>query len=103
MALGDDQLVARILEDWRTAPIDERLRVTLGFLEKLTLAPASVTAADVAPLRAAGLSDAAIEDAIHATVLFNIYDRMADTLDFDIPDARGFAQGARTLLQRGYL
>lgn len=49
------------------------------------------------------MSDAAIEDAIHATVLFNIYDRMADTLEFDIPDAGGFAQGARMLLKRGYL
>lgn len=82
--------------------MDARLRAALGFLEKLTLDPASVTAADVAPLRAAGLSDEAIEDAIHVTVLFNIYDRMADTLEFDIPPREGFAQGARRLLARGY-
>lgn len=100
--MGDEQLIARILEDWRTAPIDDRLRATLAFLEKLTLAPASVTAADVAPLRAAGLSDEAIEDAIHVTALFNIYDRMADTLDFDIPGPESFAQGAKMLLRRGY-
>ncbi len=92
----------RILEDWRSAPLDPRLRVTLGFLEKLTLEPGSVTAADVGPLRALGLSDEAIEDAIHATVLFNIYDRMADTLEFDIPPREGFAQGASRLLARGY-
>lgn len=92
----------RVLEDWKTAPIDGRLRAALGFIEKLTLDPAAVTAADVVPLRAAGLSDAAIEDAIHASVLFNIYDRMADTLNFDIPEPAGFAQGARMLLQRGY-
>jgi alkylhydroperoxidase family enzyme len=74
----------------------------LGFLEKLTLEPGRVTATDVAPLRAAGLSDGAIEDAIHVTALFSIYDRMADTLDFDIPDRDGFAQGAEMLLRRGY-
>ena len=34
----------------------------LGFLEKLTLEPAAVTAGDVVPLRAQGLSDAAIEE-----------------------------------------
>ena len=95
-------MVQRILDDWRNAPLDPRLRATLGFLEKLTLEPASVTAADVAPLRALGLSDETIEDAIHATVLFNIYDRMADTLEFDIPPREGFAQGARRLLARGY-
>ena len=92
----------RILDDWRSAPLDPRLRATLGFLEKLTLEPEAILAADVAPLRALGLSDEAIEDAIHATVLFNIYDRMADTLDFDIPPKEGFAQGARQLLARGY-
>lgn len=96
-------MVARILDDWRTAPIDGRLRAMLGFLERLTLAPHSVIAADVAPLRAAGLSDDAIEDAIHVTALFNMYDRMADTLDFDIPGPEGFAQGAKMLLRRGYL
>lgn len=74
----------------------------LAFLEKLTLEPEQVTADDVAPLRSAGLSDEAIEDAIHVAALFNIYDRMADTLDFDIPEPAGFAQGATFLLKRGY-
>lgn len=101
--MGDEKLVERVLEDWRTAPIDQRLRGMLGFLEKLTLEPAEVTAADVVPLRAAGLSDEAIEDAIHASVLFNIYDRMADTLGFDVPGPEAFAHGAKMLLRRGYL
>lgn len=74
----------------------------LGFLEKLTLAPESLTAGDVAPLRRAGLSDAAIEDAIHVCALFNVYDRLADSFEFHIPDATGFEQSARRLLNRGY-
>ena len=90
------------LDDWRTAPIDEPLRAMLGFLEKLTLDPEAVTAADVRPLRALGLSDSAIEDAIHVCVLFNVYDRLADALEFDIPDERGFEMSATMLLKRGY-
>lgn len=81
----------------------EHVRLMLAFLEKLTLEPARVTAADIAPLRDAGLSDAAIEDAIHVAVLFNIYDRMADSLGFDIPGPEVFAYGANMLLRRGYL
>ncbi len=92
-----------VLEDWRTAPVDERLRAALAFIEKLTLDPDRVTAADVAPLRSAGLSDEAIEDAIHACALFNIYDRVADTLEFDVPGRESFAQGADMLLKRGYV
>ena len=92
----------QVLDDWRTAPTTERLRAMLGFLEKLTLQPAAVTAADVMPLRAQGLTDRAIEDAIHVAAMFNIYDRMADTLGFEVPGPESFAYSARMLLRRGY-
>jgi alkylhydroperoxidase family enzyme len=95
--------VQAALDDWRTAPVDERTRAMLGFLEKLTLTPESVTAADITPLRAAGLTASAIEDAIHVCTLFSVYDRLADSFNFDIPDARGFEQSATMLLKRGYL
>ena len=102
MAWGDEKQVDAVLNDWRTAPIQDKLRATLGFLEKLTLEPERVSAADVAVLRTTGLSDAAIEDAIHACVLFNIYDRLADALDFHVPGPKGFKQSAISLLRRGY-
>jgi len=95
-------VVHAVLEDVRTAPVDERLRAMLEFLEKLTLEPEGVGAADIAVLRAAGLSDAAIEDAVHVCALFNIYDRVADSLGFQIPDARGSAFSAKMLLRYGY-
>ena len=92
-----------MLADWRTAPVAPKVRATLGFLEKLTLAPAEVRPADVEPLRAAGVSDAAIEDAIHVCVLFNIYDRLADSLSFHLPGPDGYAASGRSLMQRGYV
>jgi uncharacterized peroxidase-related enzyme len=94
--------VDAVLENWRTAPIDERVRAMLGFLEKLTLEPDRVTGGDARLLRAAGMSDNAIEDAIHVCVLFNVYDRLADAFEFDIPDRTGFAKSAEMLLKRGY-
>jgi len=96
-------VVDAVLADWRTAPVGQKLRVTLEFLEKLTLKPSEVGPADVAPLRAEGVSDAAIEDAIHACVLFNIYDRMADSLSFHVPGPAGMAASGRSLMKRGYL
>jgi alkylhydroperoxidase family enzyme len=94
--------VQAVLDDWRSAPVEANLRSALAFIEKLTLDPASVTAADIAPMRAAGLRDAAIEDAIHVCTLFNIYDRLADSFEFEIPDEHGFAMSATMLLKRGY-
>ena len=96
-------MVDAVLEDWRTAPIDAKLRATLAFLEKLTLQPGDVRPGDIEPMRAAGVSEAAIEDAIHACVLFNVYDRMADALKFHLPGPAGYAASGRSLLKRGYL
>jgi uncharacterized peroxidase-related enzyme len=96
-------LVQAALHDWRTAPIDARLRAMLGFLEKLTLTPDLLAATDARQLRDAGLSDSAIEDAIHVCALFSVYDRLADSLEFAIPDDKGFAQSATVLLKRGYV
>ena len=95
--------MAAALADWRTAPLDPKPKAMLGFLEKLTLSPDDVSAADVVPLRAAGLDDPAIEDAIQVCVLFNIYDRLADSLSFHLPGPEGYAASGRSLLQRGYL
>jgi alkylhydroperoxidase family enzyme len=95
--------VQAVLDDWRSAPVEPKLRAALAFVEKLTLDPAAVGPADIAPMRALGISDAAIEDAVHACTLFNVYDRLADSLEFEIPDAHGFAMSATMLIKRGYL
>ena len=92
-----------VLEDWRTAPVDARTRVTLAFLEKLTQQPEAVTAEDIKPMLAEGLTKTAIEDAIHVCTLFSVYDRLADSFEFHIPDARGFEMSATMLLKRGYV
>ena len=99
---GNDALVKAVLNDWRSAPVEPRLRAALAFVEKLTLDPAAVGPADVAPMRELGIREDAIEDAIHVCTLFSVYDRLADSFGFDIPDAHGFDKSATMLLKRGY-
>ena len=101
-ALGDERLVQAVLDDWQTAPVDEKTKAMLGFLRKLTLEPFHVGTADIAPLRAAGLSDAAIEDAIHICANFNVINRLADAFGFELPNPRGLARSTEILLTRGY-
>ena len=74
----------------------------MSLIEKLTLRPDQIEPGDISALRAEGISDEAIEDAIHVTVLFNIIDRIADSLGFEIPTAEGFARAADVLLKKGY-
>jgi uncharacterized peroxidase-related enzyme len=102
MASGEEALVQAVLADYRTAPIPEKLRAMLGFLEKLTLQPAEVGPDDMAPLRAAGLSDEEIEDAIHVCANFNVINRIADSLGFDPGTEAIFKKSAQMLLEGGY-
>jgi alkylhydroperoxidase family enzyme len=88
--------------DWRTAPIDERLRATLGFLEKMTLRPEELGPADAVAARAAGVTDDALVDAIHVCALFNMIVRLADSLGWDVPPAEALRGRAETMLAGGY-
>ena len=91
-----------VLEDYRHAPIDERLRATLTFLETLTLHPEAVGPEDAAAVTAAGVSEAALEEAIQVCVLFNTIDRVADALGFELPPAEVTARVVGVLLNQGY-
>ena len=95
-------MVEAILADHRTAPIEPALRATLDLLQQVTLAPGAVTAADVDAAREAGVSDRAIEDALAVCACFNLIDRVADSLAFDLPPVEVHASYAERFLAEGY-
>ena len=88
--------------DWRTAPISLELRATLEFLEKLTLDPAGVGREDAAAVRAAGVSEDALVDAIHVCALFSMIVRLADSFGWDVPSFDEFSARADAMLASGY-
>ena len=91
-----------VLADYRTAPIDEKLRAMLGLLEKFTLNHEQLGASDVRPVLDAGVTREAIRDAFYVAFLFNTYDRLADTLGWQLPDNRYYAKAGQFLLKKGY-
>ena len=75
----------------------------LEYLRKVTLEPDAVGPVDLEPVRAAGVSDEAIADAVHVCAAFQIYDRLADALGWHVPpDPAFFASQARFLFKSGY-
>jgi uncharacterized peroxidase-related enzyme len=90
------------LADFRAAPISERLKATLGFLEIMTLRPMELSAGDAKAVLHAGVSAEALTDAIAVGALFSIVTRYADALDFAVPTAYEFDRAANMLLKRGY-
>jgi uncharacterized peroxidase-related enzyme len=104
-ALGDATLVEAALSDFQRAAVGPKVKAALALLEKLTLDPDGVTREDIERVQAAGVSDAAIEDAVHLCALFNIINRLADAFDFDpslgsTPEI--VAKGANAALRFGY-
>jgi len=92
-----------ILENYRTAPIDAKLRAMLALLETFTLHPEQLTAAEVREVLAAGVTREGIRDAFYVAFLFNTYDRLADTLGWELPDEGYYPKAGRFLLKKGYL
>lgn len=62
----------------------------------------NLTAADVAPVLAAGASRAAVLEALDVAWAFNVITRLADAFEFRVGDRAFFDSGAKMLLTRGY-
>jgi len=52
---------------------------------------------------ARGVTREALVDAFYVAFLFNTYDRLADTLGWELPDERYYPKAGKFLLKRGYL
>ena len=70
----------------------------------MTLDHSNLGPDDVRTVMRAGVSKQAIQDALEVAFLFNIYDRLADAMGWDVPARAGgyYQMAARRLLKHGY-
>jgi uncharacterized peroxidase-related enzyme len=101
LALGEAANLIK-LDDWRNAPVDAKVKAALGLIEKMSRGPRQIGAADVDAVRAAGVSDTAIEDVIHIAFCFHIINRLANAFDFHVASPETFRKVGKSLLKRGY-
>ncbi len=90
------------LDHWREAGFEPRISAMFELLEKLTLSPDEVSAGDIETLRAAGVSDAAIMDALYVCFLFNAVNRMANALGYNWDTEADALKIAAILNRTGY-
>jgi alkylhydroperoxidase family enzyme len=79
----------------------------LGYLEAVTLRPGEVRPEGAQAVRAAGVSDQAIVDALLVAAYFNLIDRLADSFGF-VPISHalgpdGLLRHEAEFLARGYV
>jgi alkylhydroperoxidase family enzyme len=96
------QAVDAAMRDWRSAPLDGRIRATMEFLAKLTHEPGTVNAADARAVLDAGVSAGALLHAIRVAALFNLIVRVVDALGVEALPEDQAERGAAFVLNRGY-
>lgn len=78
---ADPELLDAIARgDTEELALDERLRSILGYATTLTIAPGTISAADIERLRTAGLDDLAILDLNNIVAYYNYINRVANGL-----------------------
>ena len=77
----------------RIAPLRDEMQAALSY---------SLEGDGVVTVRAAGVSDEALVDAIHVAALFNMIVRLADSLGWDVPSFEEFSARADAMLASGY-
>lgn len=91
-----------VLENPRTAPISERERVMLAYLEHVNRNSYSLRCEEVDAVRAAGWSDEAIYDAVSVCALFNFYNRWCDGTGVRPMQPEEYAASGKRLATHGY-
>jgi uncharacterized peroxidase-related enzyme len=91
-----------MLDEWRDAQLDPRIRAAFELLEKRAGDPAQLRPEDFERARSAGLSDAAIYDALSIGFMFDLINRLANVFGFTTVDEPGRKKTAAMLHRLGY-
>ena len=96
-----EKTIVMLTEDSDAAPVDEKLRPILKFVEKLTRTPARMTSADAEAVFAAGWDEEALFSAILVCCVFNFMNRLVEGCGLAASEAQAVS-GGRFLFEKGY-
>ena len=82
----DEDRVARLTDDFRTADLSSKLEAACAYADRLTQSPDGSTEADVEALREAGWEDRAVLDITLITAYFNFVNRIANGLGVEVSE-----------------
>ena len=97
LVLGSD-----VDDNWKDGRHGPQVTATAILLESVTQDPDGLSPEHLAAVRRAGVTDAALLDALYVAYVFNLVNRVADALDFDYRSDRDRRRGARILRRNGY-
>jgi alkylhydroperoxidase family enzyme len=95
--------VDAVLEDYRTAPIDDREKALFAFIEKMNEQSNQIRRDDLDRLKAAGWSEEAIYDAITVCALFRFYNAWIDATGVHDLPAAAYELSGKRMAAEGYV
>ena len=101
--LGNRSLVEAVLQDYRTAPIDDREKALFAFIEKINRESSRLRKEDLEEVKAAGWSEEALYDAITVCALFNFYNKWIDATGVGDMTTDAYAVSGERLATFGYV
>ena len=91
-----------MLADYRTAPIDDKEKALLAFVEKMNAQSNAIRQSDHEALKTAGWSEEAIYDAITVCALFKFYNAWIDATGVHDMPAEAYAMSGKRMAAQGY-
>ena len=92
-----------MLDDYQTAPIEDREKALFAFIEKMNEQSNSIRREDIDRLTAAGWSQEAIYDAITVCALFKFYNAWIDATGVHDLPAGAYEMSGRRMAAEGYV
>ena len=101
---GDYSMVDAVRDDFRTAPVSEKLKALLAIAAKVQEGGNHVATADVEAARAQGATDVEIHDTVLIAAAFSMFNRYVDGLATWTPtDQEVYDQMGRRMASQGYV
>ncbi|MFN7997064.1 MAG: peroxidase-related enzyme [Bryobacteraceae bacterium] len=101
---GHEETVATVKEDFRRAPVSDKLKALLAIAAKVQRGGKNVKPEDIEQARAQGATDLEIHDTVLIAAAFCMYNRYVDGLaTWAPPDTESYRQRAAGVAEKGYL
>jgi len=92
-----------VLEDYRSAPIDDREKALFAFIEKMNAQSNLIRREDVDRVKSMGWSDEAVYDAITVCALFRFYNAWIDATGVHDLPANAYNMSGKRMAAQGYV
>lgn len=80
--------------------VNSQNKMLMDFATKMTRD--EITTSEIEQLKGVGFTKSAIEDAMYIVFAFGIINRLANSLDFELPGNKGLEFSAKMLIKKGY-